>query len=396
MAIERLKDQIMSCMYCSECLGRGPVVPFVDGDYFTSEWTCPEIDALKFTGYSARGQQLIAREMFHGNLHIDDDVVKAFNACTRCGLCDNACDIPFHKTVMAMREEIFEKGYPYLPEGSKKINANISQKHNAFGAANDKRAVWAKDFDLPDEGDNLYFVGCHTSWRHPSIAEALVKIFKKTGVDIAFMGKNEWCCGLPCWAHGNTKVNEEMVKHNVDAILKSGAKKVIFNCAYCYRTFKIIYPEIVDKLPFEPVHVTSILKDMIHDKRITFETEVKEVATYHDPCVLIRGSLGHGTDMYDEPRDILSAIPGLTLKEMKRNKKWAYCCGGGATVTSSSYPAIRDHICADRLQEAKEIAQTLYTICPHCIDNFSQVSQKKPIDITIKDVTEAVAQAMGL
>lgn len=396
MAIERLKDQTMSCMYCSECMGRGPTVPFIDGNNFTPEWTCPEIDALKFTGYSARGQQHIARDIFYKNMEIDDDVVKAFYACTNCRLCDNVCDISLHKTVMVMREEIFENAYEYLPEGSKKINRNVDQKHNAFGAPNDKRKRWAQSFNLPYEGDLLYFVGCHTSWRQQSIAEACVKILKKTGTDIAYLGEKEWCCGLPCWAHGNQKVNEAMVLHNVAEIIKSGAKKVIFNCAYCYRTFKVIYPEIVGNLPFETVHIVSLLRNMIKDKIITFEKELNEAATYHDPCILIRGYLGEGNDMDKEPRDIIRAIPGLKFKEMKRNKEWAYCCGGGATVTSSSYPEVRNYIGTNRLHEAKEIAKNLYTICPHCVQNFSKVAREKNISLKIQDITEVVAQGMGI
>jgi len=232
MAIERLKDKLITCMYCSECIGRGPTLPFIDGDIFTPEWICPEVDALKFTGYSGRGQQHIARDIFYGNLKIDEEVVKTFNSCTNCRICDRICSVPLHETVMVMREEIFEKGYDYLPEGSKKINNNVYQNHNAFGAPNNKRGAWASEFNLPDKGEDLYFVGCYTSWRHPSIAKASVKLLRKAGMDIAYMGEDEWCCGLPCWAHGNRRVKEEMIKHNVDEITNRGAKRVIINCTY--------------------------------------------------------------------------------------------------------------------------------------------------------------------
>lgn len=396
MAIERLKDRILSCMYCSECIGRGPTLPFVDGDIFTPEWICPEVDALKFTGYSGRGQQHIAREILYGNLEIDEDVVKTFNACTNCRICANLCIAPLHETVMAMREEIFEKGYEYLPEGSKRINNNISQAHNAFGAPNEKRKVWASEFKFPEKGEYLYFVGCYTSWRHPSIARAAVKILRRLGIDVMYMGEDEWCCGLPCWAHGNKRVKEEMIKHNIEEITKRGAKRVIFSCAYCYRTFKMVYPEVVGALPFTPVHITSLLKEMINGGHIRFERELEERVTYHDPCILIRGYLGERGDMYGEPRDIISRLPGISFKEMRRTREWAYCCGGGATVTSSSYPSVRDYIGASRLNEAKEVADVVYTICPHCIDNFSVVARSKNIDIKVKDLTEAVAQAMGL
>jgi len=396
MAIERLKYALNKCIFCSECMGRGPAVPFVDGESFTPEWTCPEIDALRFTGYSARGQQHIAREIFHGKMNINEDVVKLFNSCANCRICDTLCDIPLHETVMAMREEIFENGYHYLPEGSKKINNDISQKHNAFGAINAKRATWSRDFDLKAKGENLYFIGCYSSWRHPTIANAAIRIFKNIGMDVAYLGENEWCCGFPCWAHGNVKDKEKMAVHNVNEIVKSGAERVIFNCAACYRTFKMVYPEIVGDLPFETVHITSLINDMIKAKTIKFTKEQQKEATYHDPCLLIRGYLGEGNDMYDEPREIIGSIPGLSFKEMKRNRRWSYCCGEGGTVTSSSYPEVRDHIGSHRLSEAKETAENLYTVCPHCIETFSLLSRKNKIDINIKDLTEVVAQAMGL
>ena len=396
MAIERLKDSLMACMFCSECMGKGPAVPFMDATFFTPEWTCPEKDALKFTSYTARGQQYVAREIVYGGMKIDEDVVKIFNACTNCGICGTLCDIPLHDTVMAMREEIYENAYNFLSDKSKEINNNISEKHNAFGSINSKRTWWAREFNLPDRGDILYFSGCHTSWRHPSISNAVVSILQNAGINISYLGENEWCCGFPCWSHGNIKTKEDMARHNVNEIIKSGAKTVLFNCASCYRTFKMVYPEIVGKLPFDTIHITSLLKDMIKEDKIKLENTLDINATYHDPCLLIRGHLGEGNDMYDEPREIIEHIPGLKFTEMKRNKQWAYCCGDGGTVVSSSYPEVRDYISGERLHEAKETAETLLTVCPHCIESFSLSAIKNKIDIEIKDLTEVVAEVMGV
>jgi len=56
-------------------------------------------------------------------------------------------------------------------------------------------------------------------------------------VDLAYLGEDEWCCGVPELWDGNADLAEEVVKHNVNALKNTGAKKVVTSCAGCYHAF---------------------------------------------------------------------------------------------------------------------------------------------------------------
>ena len=164
------------------------------------------------------------------------------------------------------------------------------------------------------------------------------------------------------------------------------------NCAGCYRTLKIDYPEALGELPFEVVHVTEFLSSLIADKKIKGLKSQKMKVTYHDPCLL-----GRHMEVYSEPREILGSIQGVDLVEMPRNKRFSWCCGSGSGVVSIGYPEFSNWVAMQRLLEAQSTgAEVLVTSCPGCYDNFSLTkSKEKDIQIKISDLTELVASCLG-
>jgi Fe-S oxidoreductase len=90
--------------------------------------------------------------------------------------------------------------------------------------------------------------------------------------------------------------------------------------------------------------------------------------TYHDPCHLGRHLGENG--LYDAPRDVLRAVPGLELVEMTRIRENAWCCGAGAGVSQSD-PDYAMWTANERLREAKGTGATaLVTSCGWCEKNF--------------------------
>jgi Fe-S oxidoreductase len=91
------------------------------------------------------------------------------------------------------------------------------------------------------------------------------------------------------------------------------------------------YPAILGELPFEVVHISEVILELLKSGNLELTHKLDErKITYHDPC-----QLGRYCEVYESPRDILQRIPGVELIEMLRHHGNAWCCGNGADMVRS-------------------------------------------------------------
>jgi Fe-S oxidoreductase len=258
------------------------------------------------------------------------------------------------------------------------------------------RLGWiSEDLKTSKNGEFLYFVGCLPYFdrifedigaNSLDIAKSTIKILNHVGITPVVMG-NERCCGHDFLWTGDTEKFEKLAKLNVDMIKNTGAKKVIFSCPECYRTFKFDYPDHIGGLNFEVIHISEFLTELIEEGKIEFG-EVERKVTYHDSC-----RLGRHLGIYDPPREIITSIPGIKLVEMDRNRSNAVCCGTSAWTNCDM---ISEEMQMERLKEAKESgADTLITTCPKCQIHFKcGMSRRQDAEIEIEDLSILVANAI--
>jgi heterodisulfide reductase subunit D len=216
-----------------------------------------------------------------------------------------------------------------------------------------------------------------------------VGVLKAGGIDVAYLGEDEWCCGVPQLGDGNMELAEQIILHNIEALKAAGVKKVITSCAGCFHALKSEYPEIAGEIPFEVVHVTEVIAELIENGKLSLTKELSGKVTYHDPC-----HLGRHEGVYDAPRTILNAIPGIEFTEMKRTKQKSWCCGGGSIV-SNVYPQLTADISKDRVLEAKETdADTIISACPSCETILTTAGRKEKVKVN--DIVMLVAEAAGV
>jgi len=344
-----------------------------------------------FEHHYARGKLQIAQGILEGRFGYSKELIDLLYADPDCKLCSWVCgaepvlDPP--KVWRAMRQDIVSAGLG-PPAPFKEIDSRIRERHNVFGGKPGFRSRWSEGLGLPRQGAILYFAGCHASYAQPEIARSTVSILRAAGADVASLGEAEWCCGAVQFHDGSVSVAREMAEHNIAAIKASGAHTLVTACAECYKSFKIDYPEILGKLPFEVLHLSEMLMRLVSAGKLSFvRNSLQRKVAFHDPC-----RLGRYCGVYDPPREVLRRIPGIELVEMARHREYAWCCGSGADLLPSMDSEMAREIAAERATEAVDVgAQGIVTACPRCVSALRRSGR-----IEVSDLAVAVSRSLAL
>jgi len=268
---------------------------------------------------------------------------------------------------------------------------SVIENNNPYFEPHEKRFAWLPNHletDNTTTTEYAYFVGCTSAYRRQSIAVATTEILHKTNVRFTFM--DEVCCGSPLIRTGHVEVAKQLAMKNIETIAKTGVKKVITSCAGCYRTFKQDYPIILEReLPFDVIHSTELLSELIKDNRLELSNEQTIKVTYHDPC-----HLGRHSGVYDTPRDVLKSIPNIKFVEMSENRNNALCCGAGGGFRSG-YKDLSIELAALRVSQVKKIdAEIIASSCPFCHYNLELGRDKIDKTLKVVDITELIAKRL--
>jgi Fe-S oxidoreductase len=257
------------------------------------------------------------------------------------------------------------------------------------------RADWAKELDVKTfaevgEADVLYWVGCAGSFddRAKLISQAMVKILNAAGVSFAILGEEEMCCGDSARRMGNEYLAQTLMSGNVEVMGNYKFKKIVVSCPHGYNTLKNEYPQFGGK--YEVVHHTEFLLELLRAGKLPLPKGLNGngVVTYHDSCYL-----GRFNEVYDPPRELLSAIPGAKLVEMDRIRHKSFCCGaGGGRMWMEE--TVGERINEKRSEGAIQSgAKTIGVACPFCLTMFEDGMKAKgeEANIQVADIAELIA-----
>ena len=194
-------------------------------------------------------------------------------------------------------------------------------------------------------------------------------------------------CTSPLIRTGQTEPVKEFMNYNINKILEARASKVITSCAGCYRTLKEDFAKQGVEHDLEIYHTSELIKQLLDEGKIKFNSEYNKKVTYHDPC-----HLGRHIGLYEPPREVYKQIPGIEFVEMNKNRENAWCCGAGGGV-KIGYPDWAVEISKERLEAAKETGATvLSSTCPFCRTNLSDANEKFNMGFEIIDLIEIIDQ----
>jgi heterodisulfide reductase subunit D len=293
---------------------------------------------------------------------------------------------------LSLREELVRTGN--FPSKIEMIRDNLESSHNVFDEDNDERADWVEDMRNPpddafqkDKAEVVFFTGCVGAYfpLAQKIPIALAEIFEASGVDFTLLGKEEWCCGFPLVGAGLGEGLQTFIDHNLEAVRSKGAKKVVFTCPSCYQIWREAYPK-----EFELFHASEFLIDLVTSGKVPLK-EVDMTVTYHDPC-----DLGRGARVFDAPREVLRAIPGLKLVEMPHNRENCLCCGGGGNLEMIDGD-LSSAMAKRKVEEAVSTgAQAIITTCQQCVRTMTTYAKRNKVAIDVMDLSQLVRQALAL
>jgi Fe-S oxidoreductase len=332
---------------------------------------------------------------------IDPDVLWS---CTSCGACVQQCpvDIEHVDHIMDMRryQVLVESQFPNELNG---LFKNLESKGNPWGMNASTRNTWITEVDfpvrvveetIPEDVEWLLWVGCAGAFddRAKRTIKAVAELLHISGTEYVVLGDGETCSGDPARRAGNEFLFQMLAQANVEVLNGIGAKKIVTTCPHCLNTLGREYPQLGGN--YEVVHHTQLLNRLVREGKLTPVSRVDERVTYHDPCYL-----GRHNKVYEPPRDLLGALPGLQLTEVPRNKERSFCCGaGGARMWMEE--RIGTRVNETRTTELLGTgAQTVATGCPFCrvmisdgVTKFQQDGGAQGVEVS--DVAQLLLRAV--
>lgn len=322
-------------------------------------------------------------------------------SCTTCRNCEDQCPVGnehVDKIVDLRRHLVLMQGS--LPSGGQRALQNIERQGNPWGLSRSDRSKWTADVGgvpVPTVKDNpgfdyLFFVGSMGSYdqRSRRVSRAFVRLMREAGVNFAILGDEEKNSGDTPRRLGNEMLFQQLATGNVETFRKYGVRRIVTACPHTFNTLKNEYPDF-GLAGVEVLHHTQLLERLVREGKLKPRHEVRERVVYHDSCYL-----GRYNGVYDAPRDLLRAIPGVELAEMARSRENAMCCGAGGGMMWMEETAGK-RVNLARVEQALETNPTVVSsACPYCLAMVEDGTKLKEAEdrVQAKDVAELLEHAV--
>ena len=328
-----------------------------------------------------------------GGIYSEDEIW----SCTTCGACEQECPllIEYIDKIVDLRRGMVDDGN--VPKSIQKALKALESRGNPYGKMEKKKADWAKDKDFQQTckvkvldgkttAETLYFVDSITSYddRIQAIGRATARILTEAGENFGILGAAEKDSGHEVRRFGEEMLFMALRDNNVEAIKASGVKRIVTSDPHAYNALQHDYK---DMPPVE--HISQVIAREVKSGKLKLNAggNGHDVYTYHDPCYL-----GRHNQVYDDPRNVLDAIPGMKRVEMSRCRDRSFCCGGGGLMLFYE-PQEEQRMGVKRVQMAAEAgANVIVTACPFCMVNMEDAIKVAGMEgkMTAIDLAELV------
>ena len=381
-----------SCADCGRCADNCPAN--AAGRPLAPRFLTTKARDYAFLHYPVLGKANNSKPLI-GEIYSEDEIW----SCTTCGACEEECPllIEYIDKIVDLRRGMMDDGN--VPQSLQRPLKALESRGNPYGKMEKKRADWAKSpefhrtcnveiLDGKSDVDTLYFVDSITSYddRMQSIGQSTARILRHIGRTFGILGAEEKDSGHDVRRFGEEMLFQALRDQNTDAVNASGVTRIVTADPHAYNSLKHDYKDIP---PVE--HISQVIAREVKAGRIQFHPVADEskVYAYHDPCYL-----GRHNQIYDDPRTVLDAIPGLKRVEMTRSRDRSFCCGGGGLMLFYE-PKEEQRMGVLRIRMAAEAgANVIVTACPFCMANLEDAIKVEGLEAKMSavDLAELVDQ----
>ncbi|MDZ7295614.1 MAG: FAD-binding oxidoreductase [candidate division KSB1 bacterium] len=363
---------------------------------------CDQFYGRGWESQSPRGKWYWLRQFMEGKVQWDQRMVDTFLVCTTCELCNLRCSaaLPIEPAWMKLRGKLINEDQRMTFPPFEMMAAALRGQGNIWAGYRKDRAAWFPA-DLQQKhgprhrSATVYFAGCTASYVEHDIGMASVRLLDAAGVDFSYLGEKENCCGTPMLVAGKWDVFAEVMRRNIEAVKAAGADTVVTSCPACDMMWRQVYPVWAKKLGVEygitARHYSELIAEKLQRGEFRFPNGKKgaKKVTWHDSC-----HIGRVSGVYEPPRQLIKALPGVKLVEMEHNRAEAHCCGSVLTLIKE--PPVAAEIGKMRLDEAIAAgADTVLSLCPCCEFQFRVTAEKKGLPVQVVDLARFAASRLG-
>jgi len=392
MAFDLLKDDdLATCVHCGLCLD-----------------ACPTFRMTGLETESPRGRIQLMTEWKRGTLPFTEDQARHIDLCLGCRTCEAVCPsgVPYGRIIEAGRAEVERIRRPspkrWLARTALRQLVAHPQRLRTFGSMT--RAAQAvgmtaiarsgrqlpklhSPFSVPNGniapaiGERrhrvAFLVGCVMPILYPQSHDAAVRLLQLAGCEVWFP-PGERCCGALLAHNGDLEGAERLREANMRIYAEGQFDALIVDSAGCGAHLKDFYPELKGR-------VKDLTEWLAEIGLPPADKDVKLRVTYQDAC-----HLAHAQRIRKQPRDLIRAIPGVELVEMRHPE---ICCGA-AGLYSTLEPSMSARILVEKTDDVLNTrAELVVTANPGCQMQLATGLRSRGSTMQVEHVAELLVRA---
>ena len=409
-------SEMLRCTHCGMCLNQ-----------------CPTYRVLGWEMDSPRGRIYLMRGVSEGRFEIDPMFAEHMDVCLACRACQTACpaSIDFGKMVEAARWQVnqalpksrrerfvrwlvFRQVFPsnarlrlaaallrlYQRSGMQRlvrrlhlIPPGLRESERLLPRLPSRFTALGKTYPAQGEqrGRVALLAGCVMGTVYAGVNAATIRVLTRNGFEVVVC-RSQICCGALAVHAGERAVAREMAKHNIEAFGRD-VEHIVVNAAGCGVAMKE-YGHLLQDDPDWRERASAFAAKVCDVSEFLAVQGIKpppgaiaKRVTYQDPC-----HLAHGQGVRSQPRELLRAIHGLQLVEMRDSER---CCGS-AGIYNITHSDISMQVLDAKMENVRATQpEIIVTANAGCMLQLQLGVQRAGINAEVLHVVELLDQAYG-